>query len=175
VLAHGVEGHVVMPSSWLEITARHRETGAEVTATALPDAASQTFRATMTFPQAGEWSWSATDGGYVQPSPLPTLEVGALGEGATPATPGGSGATVRIAIVDSGFSVPDEPIHVGDTIEWVNAGSLSHVVMSGDAGFEQVPLLQPGDTYRTVAVTAGSFAIFCPPHTGMVATLVVEP
>ncbi|MGN6031310.1 MAG: cupredoxin domain-containing protein [Thermomicrobiales bacterium] len=175
VLAHGIEGHVVTTSAPLTITARHRATGVEVDAVALPDAVSQTFRASITFPQTGEWSWSATDGGYVQPSPLPMLKVLGNGKDAEQATPAELDASVRVTIRDGGFELPDEPIHVGDTIAWVNEGTLSHVVMSADRGFENVPLLQPGETYRTTATEAGTFAIFCPPHAGMVASVVVEP
>jgi len=47
--------------------------------------------------------------------------------------------------------------------------------MASDSGFEDVPLLQPGETYRTAATVAGTFGIFCTPHTGMVARLVIEP
>ena len=175
VLGHGVPDQVSTTGSPLSIVATHRESGAVVKAEALPDMASRTYRATMTFPTSGAWKWTATDGGWVGLTSLPQLQVCA--DAAEIGTTGESGAghIVRVTVRDGAFEIPDTPIHVGDTIEWTNEGALSHIVMASDSGFEDVPLLQPGETYRTAATVAGTFGIFCTPHTGMVARLVIEP
>lgn len=171
VLPHGVAGpEVFVGTQSLSIVAVNVDTGRELRVQALPDEASRTYRASMTFPEAGAWKWSATDGGYVVATPLPPFTVTTDGTAAHMAA---TANVVKIAVRDGSFSMPDSPIHVGDTIEWTNTGSLTHVVMSSDRGFEDVPMLHPGDTYRTTASVAGSFAIFCTPHPGMVATLVV--
>lgn len=172
VLGHGMEGAPVVAGPTIQILAQHTESGQTLTTWAMIDKASSHYRATVTFPEAGVWKWSAKDGGYVVASPLPnitvlaTADTGVVGKGE-------AASVVTIAVRDGSFTLPTTPIRVGDTIEWTNVGSLAHVVMSSDAGFEDVPLLQPGDTYRTTASTAGEFVIFCTPHSGMVATIVI--
>lgn len=175
---HGIANHgTVVDTRPLTIVATRVGSTTEIRVQAIPDKRATLYRATITFPEAGTWQWSATDGGYVQLSPLPSVTVRAKGSSVSDAS--GSPAATRVAVVkievhDGSFSEPSASIHVGDTIEWTNVGSLSHVVTSRDPGFEAVPVLQPGDTYRTTANTAGEFAIFCPPHPGMVGTLVIE-
>ena len=175
VLGHGMPDQISTTGSPLSIVATNRKSGAVVKAEAMPDQTSRTYRVTMTFPEPGAWKWTATDGGWVVLTSLPQLEVRSAGAASDATAAAGSGHVVRVTIRDGAFEIPDTPIHVGDTIEWTNEGALSHIVMASDSGFEDVPLLQPGETYRTAATVAGTFGIFCTPHTGMVARLVIKP
>jgi plastocyanin len=176
VLPHGIADRgTFIGNQPLSIVAVNVESGKELHALAAPNTVLQVYVVTMTFTEGGTWKWSATDGGYVVATPLPAIFVDP-GDGSSAGDAARSSAStiVKISVSDGSFVLPSTPIHVGDTIEWTNVGSLSHIVMSNDRGFEDVPLLQPGDTYRTTASAAGTFAIFCTPHQGMVAKVVIE-
>ncbi len=60
---------------------------------------------------------------------------------------------------------------VGDSILWVNRGTVQHTVTARDGSFDV--RLQPGQRGRTVLKKAGNVAIYCVYHPTMRATLKV--
>jgi plastocyanin len=174
ILQHGIPGHFVTNGGPLTIRATNRTTGKAIESTATSIGDGTTYRAIMTFNEPGEYKWTTTLNPFPMSSNLPGLIVLAPGEASTPALqPVRQGEAVTIGISDVGFTLPAAPIPAGTTIEWVNNGSLPHEVMADDLAFADVPILQPGESYRTTIATAGTYTIFCPPHTGMIGTLLI--
>ncbi len=172
ILQHGIPGHFVTNGGPLTIKATNRTTGRAIESTATSIGDGMTYRALMTFNEPGEYKWTTTLEPFPMPSALPGLIVLAPGEASTPTLqPSRQGETVTIGISDSGFTLPVAAIHAGATIEWVNNGSFAHEVMADNLAFADVPILQPGERYRTTIATAGTYTIFCPPHSGMIGTL----
>ncbi len=99
--------------------------------------------------------------------------------------------TVLIRLTDDMKFVPENPtISVGDTVIWINEGSMLHTSTDkpGTAGVDEhniLPdqaapwdsgLLEPGQSYRRVFTVAGDYTYLCFLHeaAGMVGRLTVS-
>jgi manganese oxidase len=74
----------------------------------------------------------------------------------------------QVDIVNFAFNPESLDITAGDTVVWINKGSVSHTTTSGIDG---VPdghwdsgLMAPGDSFTHVFQTAGTFPYFCAIH-----------
>ncbi len=92
-----------------------------------------------------------------------------------------SAATVTVSMVDFSFNPSTVNINVGDTVMWVNNGTVQHTSTSGTSctadGKWNSGALNPGQTFQHVFSTAGTFPFFCSFHclsNNMVGTVVVS-
>ncbi len=79
---------------------------------------------------------------------------------------------VRVRIVDNAFRPRVVTVPRGTRVRWVNRGAAVHSVRASKGSWGS-PLLQPGDRYRRVFRTAGTFAYYCTVHPTMKGTIVV--
>lgn len=86
-----------------------------------------------------------------------------------------------VAMKDNIFDPASLTITVGDTVVWVNQGSIAHTSTSGqgctkdgkwDSGF-----LASGQSFTYIFPDSGTYPYFCIPHCliGMTGTIVVNP
>jgi plastocyanin len=143
-------------------------------------------RWTRTFARAGTFPYfcsihTSMTGTVVVPSPSgavppPAAPRQAPAAPAPPPAPAtrlpGQPATVRVNVVDFGFTPAHATARVGDTVTWVNTGASPHTVTGAAFG---TPLLNVGATYRWVPGKAGTFAYVCSFHPQMRGSLVVLP
>lgn len=86
--------------------------------------------------------------------------------------------TVQMA--GNSFSPANLTINVGDTVVWMNSGTMIHTSTSGtDCGSDGTwnsGNLNPGETFSFEFKDEGSFDYFCMPHCnlGMVGNITVE-
>jgi len=105
---------------------------------------------------------------------------GSLGKRTTPA-----GARVRtsgsvahaandpaVTIVDFRFSPATITVHVGETVTWVNDGSMPHSATARDGSFN-TGILAPGHSASHTFTQPGTFSYFCSVHPFMHGTIVV--
>jgi plastocyanin len=168
------------------VRAVHRDTGEEVTATAVQDGAVGHFVAELTLPLEGEWKWE------IQPEPFAettfaTLQVvdaarmtylwqspvRARMAIAPPAR--AYGPTRTIEMLDSwSFSPASLTIEPGTTVTWVNRSTFAHQVTAEDLNFEDSGLIEPGDSFTITFTEPGTYHYRCSPHPGMEGEIVVS-
>lgn len=176
VRAHGVEGQELagMETS-LEFT-NSKATGI-ITSTGKVSGKAEIYEATVTLPVAGVWNWKVIIHNYLLDndieSPMPTLTANVTGE--TPDASAGktSGMTTVVTINDGAFSPATLEVEAGDTVTWVNEGTLVHQVAADASGFDTSPMIQPGEAFFQTLVEPGTFDYFCPPHPGMIGSVIV--
>ena len=104
-----------------------------------------------------------------------TFAVGFVAAGVLlwPAT--GRAAGRAIDTKDNAFAPSTTTVSVGDTVTWTNSGGLPHEVTASNGSFKSGNL-DPGESYRFTATTAGSFGYVCRYHetSNMKGTLVVR-
>jgi plastocyanin len=101
---------------------------------------------------------------------------------ATAAPPAGtptSGATAAVVVneLDSlVFQSNDVTVHVGDVVEWKNAGSLQHNVVFGAQKSLSSQTMNGGDVYEVKFTTAGTYSYVCTFHvsSGMTGKVTVQ-
>jgi plastocyanin len=81
--------------------------------------------------------------------------------------------TVRVAILDSGFSPERIRVRVGTTVLWVGEGDLPHSTVSNSELWES-PLMTAGESYQRIFREAGEYAYHCTLHPTMTGVIVVE-
>ena len=80
-------------------------------------------------------------------------------------------ATYTVTLKDMKFGPLPATLHVGDTIEWVNADIFVHSATATDKAFDVE--LKPGAHLWTTFHKAGTYAFACRYHPGMTGTLAV--
>lgn len=175
----------------------HTETGEIVTAAAEHAGAVGQFEAEITFPRAGVWKWEIAPEPF-GPTTMQTLTVlSPLADETIPAAGmlgrmwvvrwfnlGSSadytvGATlprqaVEVMVTDHGFSPSRVEISPGTEVVWINRSTFVHDVASGNPGFRDSGLLDPGAEFRQTFAAAGTFDYGCGPHPYMTGTIVVR-
>ena len=94
-----------------------------------------------------------------------------------------AGGQVMIQVLDNRFDPPSVTIAVGTTVEWMNAGMVTHTVTSGqgsssgDVAKEFDSQLAPGTTFSHTFEVSGQYPYFCRPHEslGMKGSITVNP
>jgi plastocyanin len=76
-----------------------------------------------------------------------------------------------VTLAGMAFGPPPAELHVGDTIQWVNADIFQHTATARDGAFDVD--LPPKATARTVLRQAGTTAFYCRYHPGMTGRLTV--
>lgn len=89
------------------------------------------------------------------------------------AAPAGKAQTYEIQVKDMSYAPAMQTARVGDTISWVNVGSLPHTVTASDHSFDAE--LSPGQRFNVVLRKEGSVDYACSYHAGMTGMLMVEP
>lgn len=176
VRAHGIVGHEMEGvETSLEFT--NRKTNEVVESVGKATADPKIYEATITLETGGEWKWKVVIHNYLRDqvidSPMPTLMATVAGTTPDVGTAKASGMTIIVTIIDGGFSPSTLEVEAGDTITWVNEGRMAHQVASDALGFETSPMIQPGEAFFQTMVEAGRFEYRCPPHPGMIGTIVV--
>lgn len=94
----------------------------------------------------------------------------------------GPGRTVIRMRDDMSFDPERVTVSPGDTVVWVNEGSLPHTTTFAPSGSRATAawdsgLLQEGEVFRTVLSIPGSYAYLCTLHElmGMAGVVEVEP
>lgn len=87
------------------------------------------------------------------------------------ASPLAAPAAVQIVIDQFAFSTPRTPVHVGDTVEWINKDVVDHTATEKNKAWNVT--LAPGKSARVVMKAAGRFAYYCRFHPNMTGTLTV--
>jgi plastocyanin len=77
-----------------------------------------------------------------------------------------------VKIVDFHFSPATITVHEGETVTWVNDGSMPHSATARDGSFD-TGILPPGHSASHTFTQAGSFSYFCSVHPFMHGTIVV--
>jgi len=77
-----------------------------------------------------------------------------------------------VTIDGASFSPADLTVRAGDTIVWLNKDVLAHTATAKGGAFDS-KVIQPGDSWRLVAKTAGTFPYSCSFHP-MNGTLTVQ-
>ena len=77
-----------------------------------------------------------------------------------------------MTIDGASFSPADLTVKAGDTIVWVNKDLLAHTTTAKNGAFDS-KVIQPGNSWRFVAKTAGTFPYTCSFHP-MTGTLTVQ-
>ena len=93
---------------------------------------------------------------------------------AAPAPVPGRPSSIRVNVVDFGFSPSRTTARVGDTVSWVNVGASPHTVTAAGGPFG-TSMLAAGATYRWVPAKTGTWSYVCSFHPQMTGTLVVLP
>lgn len=84
-------------------------------------------------------------------------------------------AQITIRITDNSFTPQNVTINAGDTVTWVNNGSVAHTATATNGSFDS-GTIQPGQSFGAIFNAAGTYAYRCKFHTGMTGTLsVVTP
>ena len=78
-----------------------------------------------------------------------------------------------LAIASMAFGAAPPELHVGDTVEFVNADMFRHTATARDGGFDLD--LAPKSSGRAVLRHAGSIEVYCRFHPGMTTRLAVAP
>lgn len=88
---------------------------------------------------------------------------------------GSYGSTTTIYMKDDYFDPQVDTVAVGDTVTWMNQGTLTHTTTS-DTGLWDSGAVSPGQSYKRVFDTAGTFNYHCAFHVslGMKGTIVVK-
>ena len=81
--------------------------------------------------------------------------------------------TYQVTMANMGFGRPPPELHVGDTVEFVNADIFRHSATARDGGFDLD--LAPKTSGRAVLTHAGSIEVYCRYHPGMTLSLAVAP
>lgn len=190
-----VKQHDVRPTNEVtpRLTARHRESGETVDATARQQGEVGHFIAEATLPAAGEWTWN------IVPQPFPGVELppltvvsgevgltfspfdddpaAAVGAGTADAT-GSEGNVGRkgheVGMTASSFSPAALSIGRGEAVVWRNDDAVSHDVAWSDPAVGDSGLIGPGELWVQVFDQAGSFEYHCGPHPGMTGTITVR-
>jgi plastocyanin len=68
-----------------------------------------------------------------------------------------------VTIDGASFSPADLTVKAGETIVWVNRDLLAHTATAKNGAFES-KVIQPGESWRFVAKTPGSFPYTCAFH-----------
>jgi plastocyanin len=71
-----------------------------------------------------------------------------------------------------GFTPPEVRISAGESITWMNTGSLAHSATEPSGAFD-TSLLDPGDSSTIRLSTPGTYAYNCSPHPWMKGTVIV--
>ena len=74
-----------------------------------------------------------------------------------------SAATISISITDNVFTPPSITVNPGDTVVWVNNGSINHNVVADDNSFKS-NIIQPGQSFSFKFNSAGTFKYYCSFH-----------
>src|SRR4029077_13416295 len=74
-------------------------------------------------------------------------------------------AQINISITDDQFTPRNVTVNPGDTVVWVNNGSMAHTVTADNASFDS-GTLQPGQSYPATFSAAGTYAYHCKFHGG---------
>jgi plastocyanin len=101
-----------------------------------------------------------------QPTEAPTA--------APAATEAPTAKEVPVDIREFFFSPDPVEVSAGDTITWTNQGTVPHTATAEDRGVLQSGPIQPGDSFRQVFATAGTFNYFCEFHPNMHGTIIVK-
>jgi plastocyanin len=91
---------------------------------------------------------------------------------AAPVSSGGKTKTIEIKVSEMAFTPAMVKANVGDTISWVNVGTIPHTVTAKDGSFDKTPLA-PGQRFNYVLTKAGTISYVCSYHPGMDAMLMV--
>ncbi len=81
-------------------------------------------------------------------------------------------ATVTITITDAGYSPKSVTVNPGDTIKWVNQGSVAHTVTENDGAFDSESIA-PGQSYSITVTIPATRGYHCSFHAGMTGTLII--
>jgi plastocyanin len=167
VLQHGV---TPMAGVTATLAATNRETLTTITVDAeeVPDEAG-VYRFEVRFPVGGVWKWHVSIAELPGMTAFPPLTV--LGDVATPVV--AMPEVMQVSISDTTFTPALVTIAAGSTVEWTNQGVLPHQIVSTNLDFDDSPVLQPGETYRFVFSTPGTYEYFCGPHPQMQGTVKV--
>ena len=185
-----VRQHDRTPNSDVNAVVRavHIESGEKVSAEGLQIGAVGHFVARIRFPVSGEWKWEIVPEPFGATSfetltVLPGREelaatsrpvaISNREQRAAPASRSAGLEAVEVTITDTEFVPLRVEIAPGTEIVWTNASSVAHGVMSDSLEFRDSGLLEPGDEFRQVFATDGTFAYWCGPHPSMMGTVVV--
>jgi plastocyanin len=80
--------------------------------------------------------------------------------------------TIQVKIEKLAFMPSQVTVHVGDTIEWVNADFIAHTATARDGTWEVV--VPPGATARVVLETDGTENYFCRFHPNMTGQITIS-
>lgn len=111
----------------------------------------------------------------------------ACGGGTSSTSPATSSASAGTAGVNLGspsetikatdqlkFSPSSTTAHVGDVIQWMNSGTVTHTVTFDSFPSLSDPSLSPGGTWEVKFNAAGTYAFHCTIHPGMTGTITVS-
>ncbi len=113
---------------------------------------------------------------------VPPADAGAVSSGsaaapvaaaAPPPASSGKTKTYEIKVQEMSFAPAMQSARVGDTISWVNVGSIPHTVTAADGSFDQT--LDPGERFNLVLRKEGDVDYVCTFHPGMDGMLMVGP
>lgn len=89
-------------------------------------------------------------------------------------------ATDTVSIVDGNFVPSTLTVTEGDTVYWVQNGTMAHTTTSGSNcssdGTWDSGTMDPGDDFMFIFTAAGNYPYFCTPHcaAGMTGQIVVQ-
>ncbi len=81
-------------------------------------------------------------------------------------------ATITVTITDAGYSPKSITVNPGDTIKWVNQGSVAHTVTENDGAFDS-GAIAPGQSYSITVSIPATRGYHCSFHAGMTGSLIV--
>lgn len=76
-----------------------------------------------------------------------------------------SAAQITITMTDNQFSPKTVSIAPGDTVTWVNNGSMAHTVTADNGTFDS-GTIQPGQSFSAIFNSVGTYAYYCKLHGG---------
>ncbi len=79
---------------------------------------------------------------------------------------------VTVSIVDDAFDPAQYTVTVGTEVVWTNSGAEAHTVTS--EGFWDSGTLNPGESFRLVLDSLGTYAFACAIHPEMTGAITVE-
>lgn len=91
--------------------------------------------------------------------------------GVTGASSYRSGEAVQVKIGDLAFTPGTVTVHVGDTVEWVNADFIDHTATEADGAWDLT--IEAGRSALLKLDRAGDFRYYCRYHPGMTGHLTV--
>ena len=80
----------------------------------------------------------------------------------------------NITISDNGFMPSQLIVNVGDTVTWINSGSMWHTVTSSSGSELESPEIAPGDNYSHTFDTSGIFDYYCSINPSMIGEIIVQ-